>query len=430
MPKITTVEQKKNFVQFLEDNNYINKAVRTIERATILDANTIFKNKNGDNSVSWIVANPNYREDRGVYKIPYIYEIAGSTSSIQNDDDLEKEFLANTFNVAVVTDPVQSSINKDAFVSNNNSKIIGIDLSVSLVPDKIQSYVPWGHWRDLHRILNSRRFMNCYITGFTGNGKTTLIEQLCADLGRDYVRANITQDTDETDLIGGFRLQNGETIFEYGPVVNAMIRGAVLLLDEIDLASPKIMCLQPVLEGKPIFIKKINKWIHPAPGFVVMATANTKGKGSDTGHFVGANFLNEAFLDRFAITFEQPYAPEKSEIKILSKFYKSVTGTDPDEIHDNIFSTLVQWASKTRKQFEDGSISDMISTRRLLDIVNHYTIFNDISKSVDACTARFSAEECGAFRDTFKLMYSESLKKNEEPVNTETKPLQENDCPF
>lgn len=425
MPRSINVESRLKLIQNLENAGIVTASNRVVTRQQILQ-------NCGNVGYAWLVNDSQYRAERGKYNVPFQFEIENlNQSQTQNDDsDLEESFLStfNDVNKSITIDDVIEKNTDD--VLDDGTRIIGIDLTTSLVPAKIASYVPWGHWRDCHRILKSGRFMNIYLTGFTGNGKTTMIEQLCADLGRDFIRANITQETDEMDLIGGFRLQNGETVFEYGPVVNAMLRGAVLLLDEVDLASSKVMCLQPVLEGKPIFVKKINKWIHPKPGFVVIATANTKGRGSDSGHFIGTNFLNEAFLDRFAITLEQPYAPAKQEQKILNKFYQSIMGDEniPEEVQ-NITKVLVAWAGKTRKQFEDGSINDMISTRRLLDIVNHYTIFNDISKAVTACTARFSEMEAGSFRDLFKLMYDESVTPKTESV-TETVTVKDDDCPF
>jgi cobaltochelatase CobS len=196
--------------------------------------------------------------------------------------------------------------------------VLSHNAEMSLVPEKATGYVPFGNFPDVRAIIKSRKFYPAYITGLSGNGKTMMVEQVCANEKRECVRVNITIETDEDDLIGGFRLVNGETVWQDGPVVTAMTRGAVLLLDEVDLGSNKMMCLQPVLEGKAVYLKKTNRVVHPAPGFNVIATANTKGKGSDDGRFIGTNVMNEAFLERFSITMEQEYPSAKVEAKILN----------------------------------------------------------------------------------------------------------------
>jgi hypothetical protein len=221
----------------------------------------------------------------------------------------------------------------------------------SLIPDKISTYVPWGHHKDIETILDTRTFCPVFVTGLSGNGKTTMIDQVCARLRRDLYRVNITTQTDEDDLLGGFRLINGETVWQDGPVVAAMEQGGVLLLDEIDLASNKIMCLQPVLEGKGVFLKKINRFVKPAAGFTVIATANTKGKGSDDGRFVGTNVMNEAFLDRFAFTMEQEYASRSTEKKILVKWMGACGQEADKDFADNLVGgdhpqVVPRWCSR------------------------------------------------------------------------------------
>ena len=216
------------------------------------------------------------------------------------------------------------------------------------------------------------------------------------------MRVNITIETDEDDLLGGFRLVDGNTIFHEGPVVEAMKRGAVLLLDEVDLASSKILCLQPILEGKGVFLKKNNKWVHPADGFTIIATANTKGKGSESGAFVGTTILNEAFIDRFAITVEQEYAPVSTEIKIVKNIFKSLGVSDDD------FAThLVNWADITRKTFYDGGVDEIIATRRLVHIANAYAIFGDRLKAVELCISRFDEDTKLAFKDLYEKVDAE-----------------------
>ena len=239
-------------------------------------------------------------------------------------------------------------------------------------------------------------FYPIFITGMSGNGKTLMVKEVCAKLKREFVRTNITIETDEDDLIGGFRLQNGETVWHDGPVVMAMKRGAVLLLDEIDLASNKVMCLQPILEGSNVYIKKIGKWVHPAPGFTVIATANTKGQGSDDGRFIGTNVLNEAFLERFPITLEQSYPTNKVEEKILNNELAKI-----DKVDNEFVGNLIKWADVIRKTFMDGGVDEIISTRRLVHIVGAYGIFDNKLKSIEMCVSRFDTETKDSFLDLY-----------------------------
>ena len=269
-------------------------------------------------------------------------------------------------------------------------------VKVSYVPDKDSNYVPFGNAPSLKKIINSRQFYPVFITGLSGNGKTLGVEQACAILNRELIRVNITIETDEDDLIGGFRLVNGDTVFHNGPVVEALERGAVLLLDEIDLASNKILCLQSVLEGKGVYLKKTGRYVKPAAGFTVIATANTKGKGSDDGRFVGTNVLNEAFLERFPVTFEQEYPPISVEKKILGGIASQLGVTDTDFI-----ARLVDWGDIIRKTFYDGGIEEIISTRRLVHIVRAYSIFNDKAKAIQVCINRFDDETKQAFLELY-----------------------------
>jgi len=262
----------------------------------------------------------------------------------------------------------------------------------NLIPQKDDTFVRFGNFGDLKKIIQSRLFYPTFITGLSGNGKTFSVEQACAQLGRELIRVNITIETDEDDLIGGFRLVNGETVWHNGPVIEALQRGAILLLDEIDLASNKILCLQSILEGNGVFLKKIGQFICPSAGFNVIATANTKGKGSDDGRFIGTNVLNEAFLERFPVTFEQSYPAPSSEAKILSKIADGL-GIDDD----NFISRLVDWADIIRKTFYDGGIDEIISTRRLTHIIRAYSIFNDKAKAIQNCINRFDDETKQSF---------------------------------
>ena len=261
----------------------------------------------------------------------------------------------------------------------------------NLVPNKDDNYVPFGNFTDVKKIIQSGIFYPTFITGLSGNGKTFSVEQACAALNRELIRVNITIETDEDDLIGGFRLVNGETVWHNGPVIEALERGAVLLLDEVDLASNKILCLQSVLEGKGVFLKKIGKYVKAQKGFNVIATANTKGKGSDDGRFIGTNVLNEAFLERFAITLEQEYPSPQVEAKILSKICDD----------DNFVSRLADWAQVIRKTFYDGGIDEVISTRRLVHVVNAYAIFGSKEDAIKYSINRFDDETKQAFIELY-----------------------------
>jgi hypothetical protein len=266
----------------------------------------------------------------------------------------------------------------------------------NLIPDKDDTFVKFGNFNDIKKIISSNLFYPTFITGLSGNGKTFSIEQACAQLKRELIRVNITIETDEDDLIGGFRLVNGETAWHNGPVIEALERGAILLLDEIDLASNKILCLQSVLEGKGVFLKKIGKFVKPAAGFNVFATANTKGKGSDDGRFIGTNVLNEAFLERFPVTFEQSYPAPATEQKILEGIALDLGVEDRD-----FCKRLVDWGDIIRKTFYDGGIEEIISTRRLVHIIRAYSIFNDKAKAIQVCVNRFDDETKTAFLELY-----------------------------
>ena len=269
-------------------------------------------------------------------------------------------------------------------------------LTGNITPNKDKNFVSFGNYPDVKNIIKSNRFYPVFITGLSGNGKTMSVTQACADLKRELIRVNITIETDEDDLLGGFRLKDGQTVWANGPIIEAMERGAVLLLDEIDLASNKIMCLQPVLEGSGIFVKKINKWVQPKSGFNVIATANTKGQGSEDGKFIGTNVLNEAFLERFPVTFEQKYPSVAIEKKILNNTLKSYGKSDVKFI-----DKLTTWADVIRKTYFDGGVDEIISTRRLVHITQAYAIFNNKMKSIEMCTNRFDDDTKNSFVELY-----------------------------
>ena len=328
-----------------------------------------------ENSIGWPswFSSKKYRVDRGQFKLPVetdIPEISQPSPVVLAEK--AAEIPATAANLMMVTD-----------VEN-------------MVPERFNGFVPWGHFRDIKNIIKSKIFYPIFVTGLSGNGKTLNVSQACAELNREMVRVNVTIETDEDDLIGGFRLVNGETKFNLGPVAQAMEKGAVLLLDEIDLASNKIMCLQPVLEGNGIYIKKINRYIKPAKGFTVIATANTKGKGSDDGRFIGTNILNEAFLERFPVTMEQPYPATSTEKKIVLGSMEKYGKVDAE-----FADRLVTWAEVIRKSYFDGAVDELISTRRLDHIVKAFAIFNDRMKAIELCVNRFDEDTKASFMDLY-----------------------------
>jgi len=324
---------------------------------------------------SWIFYNAELRVRRGVYKVPFF---TGSTSKVETQ-----------------TPSAEVALQPNKLVADMNASTTAF--TENLTPSVDPLFVPFGNFNTVKQIIASKMFYPVFITGLSGNGKTFSVEQACAKTKREVIRVNFTIETDEDDLIGGFRLVNGETKFFKGPVINAMEKGAVLLLDEIDLGNPaKIMCLQSILEGKGYFIKKTGEYIQPAEGFTVVATGNTKGKGSDDGRFIGTNILNEAFLERFPITCEQEYPSVGIEKKILGKVFDDL-GVDDKEF----VGKLVDWADIIRKTFFDGGVDEVISTRRLVHIAKAFSIFGDRMTSIDMCINRFDEDTKLSFRDLY-----------------------------
>ena len=281
--------------------------------------------------------------------------------------------------------------------------------SYDLTPEVDELYVPFGNFKDLSTIIKSQLFYPVYIQGLSGNGKTQSVEQVCAKLKRELIRVNFTVETDESDLIGGFRLENGNTVFQYGPVVEALKRGAILLLDEVDLASNKVLCLQSILEGKGLYLKKTGEFIQPSPGFNIVACANTLGRGCDSGKFIGANVQNEAFLDRFAVTFEQGYPTPAIESKILVRNFDALGISGELTLIEN----LTTWADIIRRTYQDGGIEDVITTRRLVNIARAYAIWGDINKSIELCTNRFDSDTKSVFIELFDKVSGVSYNKEE-----------------
>ena len=323
---------------------------------------------------SWLFRNPQFKAGYGTYSIesvvPENYTQPVPVQAVQT----------------VETVPVPTS----------TVGVNVLDENISVIPSIMDNYVPFGHFKDLKSILKSGIFFPVFITGLSGNGKTLMVEQICAKLKKELFRVNITIETDEDDLIGSNTLINGNIVFKEGPVLKAMRKGAVLLLDEVDLASNKIMCLQSILEGGGYLIKKTGEFVKPAEGFTVVATANTKGKGSEDGRFIGTNILNEAFLERFAICLEQEYPPVTTEKKIVKGDF-AILGVNDDEFANK----LVDWADVIRKSFYEGAVDEVISTRRLVHIAKAYSMFNDKLKSIEVCLARFDEDTKASFLDLY-----------------------------
>jgi len=319
----------------------------------------------------WFVTRQEFRADRGLYKLPDTVD-----GKIVTTKTVEKQ----------ETLPV---VDMSATVHVLRQKKMQDDVDVS-IPEKYDGYVPFGFYKDLLSIVQTKSFFPVFITGMSGNGKTLMVEQVCANLKRECIRVNISVETDETDLIGGQTLIDGNIVYRDGPVITAMKRGAILLIDEIDRGSNKLMCLQGILEGKPYFNKKSGEYIHAKDGFNVIATANTKGRGSDEGKYL-SQILDDAFLERFTITVEQEYPESRVELKILKPLIRD------DEFCEN----LVKWADVIRKTYAEGGIDEIISTRRLVHIAKTYSIFPDRKKAIELCVNRFDEETKLSFLDLY-----------------------------
>lgn len=379
---------------------FINAAVSYNENVVAIDFNSVNKTDltNIANSADlkfphWLTRVSDYKVGRGLWKIP-----VNGAPAIKAG-----ELLAMAGQNLPDSTPVSNIV--PAVEDTTIAMTKGSTSTTSAIPDKDPLFVSHGHFSDVNSILKSEMFYPVFVTGLSGNGKTFMIEQACAKAKRELFRVNITTETDEDDLLGGFRLVNGETVWFDGPVVEAMKKGAVLLLDEVDLASTKIMCLQPVLEGKGVFLKKINEWVKCSPGFNIVATANTKGKGDDSGNFIGTGVLNEAFLERFPITVEQEYPSNAVEKKILEKVFDKL-GLDDSAFIDK----LVNWADIIRKTYIEGAIDELITTRRLVHISNAYKIFNmDRMKAISMCVNRFDDETKSAMVDLYTKVDAEAI---------------------
>ena len=380
-----------------DQKSFVNAAYKHFNKdiLTRSEINSFFK-KEGFKNPSWL-KNDKYKVERGTYKLPL------------DNQPTENEKIMDTG---------ESKKTEAAYVVSS--------LTGNIVPTKDSVFVPFGNYTDVKSIIASGKFYPIFITGLSGNGKTMSVTQACAQLKKELIRVNITIETDEDDLLGGYRLKDGQTVWQNGPVIEAMERGATLLLDEIDLASNKIMCLQPILEGSGIFVKKINKFVKPQSGFNVIATANTKGQGSEDGKFIGTNVLNEAFLERFPVTFEQSYPQSKVEKKILTNTLKAAGKSDVKFI-----DKLTTWADVIRKTYFDGGVDEIISTRRLVHITQAYAIFDDKMKAIKMCTNRFDDDTKNSFVELYTKVDSganaESIMEDQRKAEVDAQLKEDND---
>jgi hypothetical protein len=353
---------------------------------------------------NWIVMDSSRRIGRGLYRVEEMNFLDNISAVSYNEPTMSNTTLEAKASVLAMTNGDRDSV----------------------IPTVSSEYVPWGHFNDIESLIATKTFVTVYITGLSGNGKTTMVEQVCAKLKRECYRVNIINTTDEDDLFGGLRLVNGDTVWQDGAVITAMRRGGVLLLDEVDLGSDKLLCLQPVLEGKGVYIKKKNEWVVPAEGFCIVATANTKGKGSEDGRFVGTNVMNEAFLDRFDYTFEQDYAPKATERKILAKALKKY-GIKDDDFVDH----LVNWADMARVSYKNGGVQEVISTRRLVNVCKAFSVFKDKNKAVSMSLARFDPITQESFMTLYKkLEKSPTVPDAEVAPQPTPEPTVDEEIPF
>ena len=329
----------------------------------------------------WLIKDPANKVGKALFKLPALGEVT-------------KVHASRLVQAAEQYEPATPKVDNSDI--KTEAAYVVSSLTGDIVPKKDKSFVSFGDYSSIKSIIASRQFYPIFITGLSGNGKTFGVTQACAEKNRELIRVNITIETDEDDLLGGYRLRDGQTVWQNGPVIEAMERGAVLLLDEIDLASNKIMCLQPILEGSGVFVKKINKFVQPKPGFQVVATANTKGQGSEDGKFIGTNILNEAFLERFPITFEQKYPSQKIEQRIINNVLAD-KGLEDTEFAEK----LTIWADVIRKTYFDGGVDEIISTRRLVHIAQAFSIFKNKLKAVELCVNRFDNDTKTSFLDLY-----------------------------
>ncbi len=413
MMNVNMTPAKKNFVKLAQTE---------FGEGGVLSRSDVFKLSKETHNIgwpSWFLRSP-FKVGKGMFKLPSIDGVLENENVVSTATEISEKSnmvsLATNSTAAMKTEEVSMASNVIEFPKN---------VSESYVPSRVSEYVKFGHYNDVKTIKKSGKFYPVFITGLSGNGKTMMIEQVHAELKKELFRVNITIETDEDDLIGHYSLVDGKTVWQDGPVVLAMERGATLLLDEVDLASNKIMCLQPVLEGNPLLIKKEGRIVRPKEGFSVMATANTKGKGSEDGRFIGTNILNEAFLERFPITVEQEYPSVSVEKKIINKLMISLNCLD-----EEYAGKLVDWADLIRKTFYDGGVDEIIATRRLVHIVQAFSIFKDRMKAIAMCVARFDDQTKETFMDLYSKLDDKVSMPSEEGEDSESTEKEEENEDF
>ena len=409
------MSRKEQKIAFLNAAYKITGGSREITRPQVESAAAAA----GTKMPAWLTNDPIYRVRWGVYRLPTLAEVQGRPARLPK---VAAAVAAATVATVAAATPLTVEVaapkgEHDSFI---DFAMVGGD---SVVPTADANYVAWGNHDKIFRIIKSGKFHPTYITGHSGNGKTFMVEQVCAALRREFFRVNITTETSEDDLLGGFRLVGGETKFNYGPVTLAMVRGGVLLLDEVDLGTNKIMCLQPVLEGKPVYLKKINKWVTPAAGFTVILTGNTKGSGDLTGKYIGTNTLNNAFLERINVTVEQDYPTPSIEKKMLTRLMQSIGTVD-----EQFAEVLTKWAEGTRKIYKDGGSDDLITTRRLVQIVKNWVVYGDRLEAVTDAVARFDEVTRESFLNGYKALDPMVNPSNAKADAMGAAPA--NDCPF
>ena len=370
-------DERTNIMLNVKQQDFVKHAFKMFNKAelTVDELKQANKKFGCKYAPQWLIKNKGYKVGKSIFKLP----LKGEDIVVQPKKTTE------TKSVEIPEEKIDTEA---AYVVSS--------LEGNIVPNKFKTFVSFGNHSDIRSIVKSNKFYPIFITGLSGNGKTMSVIQAAAEAKKELFRVNITIETDEDDLLGGFRLKDGQTVWQNGPVIEAMERGALLLLDEIDLASNKIMCLQPILEGSGVYVKKINKFVKPKDGFQVIATANTKGQGSESGKFIGTNILNEAFLERFPVTFEQKYPAVKTEQKILNNELKAAGKSDVKFVEK-----LTTWADVIRKTYFDGGVDEIISTRRLVHIVQAYAIFGDKVKAIQLCTNRFDEDTKNSFVELY-----------------------------
>lgn len=352
----------------------------------------------------WFTKDMSVRAGRGKYHVPFAPKIGGKPS-LQFPQRKQKAVAEET-----IMPELNPTLEKITHAPKLRIASMTTDIEEQgIVPPVYKNYRPFGNFDDLKAIIASKQFYPVFITGPSGNGKSMSVEQACAKLGREFIPVPMTAETDEGDLLGNYVLINNEMVWRDGSVTVAARRGAVVCIDEVDYGAQNLSCLQRVLEGKPFLLKKKGEIITPAKGFQIIVTANTKGKGSEDGRYMFTNVLNESFLERFPITFEQEWAPNAIELKIVKGELEEAGRAD-----DEFATNLVTWATVVRKAHDnEAALQEVISTRRLVHIARAYPIFNgDRLKCITYCLNRFDELTKRALIDLYTKLDATMVVEN------------------